>query len=143
LDRVERAGASIGEKSQFCYNGMVIVGFVCGVFGRSLSSSGITKILRWKRCNSVTEGKAFIGIVVYYRIWIEGFALIAEPIYRLMRKGVTWNWGNEQVQSMQILQEKLTAAPILCKLHYDPLEGWGMIVLAVDASLDGWGGTLG
>jgi RNase H-like domain found in reverse transcriptase/Integrase zinc binding domain len=143
LDRVERAGASIGEKSQFCYNGMVIVGFVCGALGRSPSSSGITKILRWERCDSVTEGKAFIGIVVYYRIWIEGFAIIAEPIYRLMRKGVTWDWDDEQKQAMRILQEKLTAAPILCKLHYDPLEGWGMIVLAVDASLDGWGGTLG
>ncbi len=35
------------------------------------------------------------------------------------------------------------SAPLLCKLHYDPAEGWGMIVLAVDASLDGWGGTLG
>src|SRR5882757_9940809 len=106
---------------------MVIIGFIYRALGRSPSSSGITKILRWERCDSVTEGKAFIGIVVYYRIWIEGFAVIAEPIYRWMRKGVTWNWGDEQVQSMRILQEKLTAAPILCKLHYDLLEGWGMI----------------
>jgi hypothetical protein len=144
LDRVERAGACIGDKSQFCCkNGMVVVGFVCGSFGRSPSSSGITKILRWEWCSDMTEGKAFIGVVVYYRIWIEGFAIIAEPIYRLMRKGVEWIWGTEQQEAMEILKNKLTAAPILCKLHYDPLEGWGMVVLAVDASLDGWGGTLG
>jgi hypothetical protein len=93
----------------------------CGSLGRSPSSSGITKILRWERSDNITEGKAFIGIVVYYRIWIEGFAIIAEPIYRLMSKGVEWKWDDDQQQAMKILQEKLTTAPILCKLHYDPV----------------------
>jgi ribonuclease HI len=44
---------------------------------------------------------------------------------------------------MKILQERLTTAPLLCKLHYDPAELWGLIVLAVDASLTGWGAVLG
>ena len=143
LDRVERAGASIGEKSQFCVNGMVIVGFVCGSLGRSPTSDGIRKILRWEKCDNAKEGKAFIGIVVFYRIWIEGFSVIAEPIYRLMKKGVEWKWEEDQIDAMQTLKDKLISAPILCKLHYDPEEGWGMVVLAVDSSLDGWGGTLG
>jgi hypothetical protein len=91
LDRVKRTGASIGEKLQFCYNRMVIIGFVYRVFGRSPLSSEITKILKWKYYNSITESKAFIGIVIYYYIWIEGFAVITEPIYYLIRKGIIWN----------------------------------------------------
>jgi hypothetical protein len=45
LDRVKRAGACIGSKSQFCHNGINIVGFVCGSKGRSLASSKVIKIL--------------------------------------------------------------------------------------------------
>jgi hypothetical protein len=68
LDRIKRAGTSIKEKLQFCYNSIVIIGFIYRILGRSPLSSGITKILRWEYYNSITEGKAFIGIVIYYRI---------------------------------------------------------------------------
>jgi len=143
MDRIERAGATIGPKSQFCYDGMIVVGFVCGSKGRAPEAAKVSKILNWEYCKDVTEAKAFLGICVYYRIWIKDFIIIAEPIYRLQRKGVGFEWGQEQMDAMSLLQEALTSAPLLCKLHYDPAEGWGMIVLAVDASLDGWGGTLG
>jgi hypothetical protein len=45
LDRVKRARACIRSKSQFCYNGINIVGFVCGSKGRSPASSKVIKIL--------------------------------------------------------------------------------------------------
>jgi hypothetical protein len=30
--------------------------------------------------------RAFIGLVGYYRIWIKGFAIIAYPLYNLIKK---------------------------------------------------------
>jgi hypothetical protein len=44
---------------------------------------------------------------------------------------------------MATLKIKLTTAPILCKIHFNPASGWGLVVLAVDSSLEGWGATLG
>ena len=41
------------------------------------------------------------------------------------------------------LKREITSAPLLCKIHYDPSDGWDLVVLGVDASLDGWGATLG
>jgi hypothetical protein len=144
LDRIERAGATIGPKSQFCYDGMGIVGFVVGSSGRQPAASKIAKVVKWKPCKDITDVKAFIGLCVYYRIWIKGFVQIANPLYNLCRKNVEWDWKPEvHGAAMATLKEKLTSAPILCRLHYDPKEGWGTIVLAVDASLFGWGGTLG
>ncbi|KAF8857546.1 hypothetical protein BDZ45DRAFT_539843, partial [Acephala macrosclerotiorum] len=55
LDRIERAQACIGPKSQFCQNGMVIVGFVCSSGGRSPESAKVIKILGWTRCDNVSE----------------------------------------------------------------------------------------
>ena len=90
LERLERAGCTIGAKSQFCIDGIRIVGFVCGAEGRSPDSVKVIKILEWAPCQNVGEARAFIGVCMYYRIWIKGFAIIAAPIYILFRKNVEW-----------------------------------------------------
>jgi hypothetical protein len=140
LERLERAGCTIGTKSQFCMDGIKIVGFICGAEGRSPDSTKVIKILEWKPCACVGEARAFIGVCVYYRIWIEGFAIIAKPIYTLFRKDVVWIWGLEQDLAMNTLKTALTQAPALAKIDYS--EGGGDIILAPDASLKGWGAVL-
>jgi hypothetical protein len=140
LVRLERAGCTIGPKSQFCMDGINIVGFVCGAEGRNPDSAKVIKILEWKACLDVGEARAFIGVCVYYRIWIKDFSTIAEPIYYLFKKGVPWNWGSEQDLAMSALKTALTSAPALVKIIYT--DEAGEIILAVDASLKGWGAVL-
>lgn len=70
-----------------------VVGYVCEYNGRHLEANKVAKILDWPGCKNLTEIKAFIGIVVYYRIWIKDFAKMAEPIYALQRKGTALNGG--------------------------------------------------
>ena len=140
LERLERAGARIGAKSQFCHNGMNIVGFICGYNGRSLASAKIVKIIEWPPCQNTTEAKAFMRICVYYRIWVKDFVIIAEPIYRLLKKGAEWEWGPSQIAAMDTLKMRLTTAPALCKIQYGP--EYGLIIVAVDSSGAGWGATL-
>jgi hypothetical protein len=95
---------------------MNIVGFVCGSKGRSPASSKVVKILEWPPCRNVTEAKAFLGICVYYRIWVQDFSIVAEPIYRLFKKGVKWVWGSDQEAAMDALKLALTTAPALVKI---------------------------
>lgn len=144
LDRVlvaiELAGGTIGPKSQWCMDGVVVVGFVCGSDGRSPVSSKVIKILDWPPCTDLTSTRAFLGVCVYYRLWIPRFGEIAEPIYRLSRKGVDFNWGTEQQLAMDALKLALTTAPALAQIDY--AEGAGPIILAVDSSLKGWGAVL-
>ncbi len=52
LERIEKAGACIGPKSWFCYNGIVIIGFVYGAKGRGPESAKIRKIMNWERYNN-------------------------------------------------------------------------------------------
>jgi hypothetical protein len=68
LVRLERAGCSIGPKSQFCIDGINIVSFVCGAEGWSPDNAKVIKILEWKPCLDIREARAFIGVCVYYRI---------------------------------------------------------------------------
>jgi hypothetical protein len=45
LKQIKRAKAFIRPKSQFCYNGIGIISFVCGFRGRSLAITKVNKIL--------------------------------------------------------------------------------------------------
>jgi hypothetical protein len=116
------------------------VGFVCGAEGRSPDNAKVIKILEWKPCLDIGEARAFIGVCVYYWIWIKDFSVIAEPIYCLFKKVVPWNWGLEQDLAMSALKTALTSAPALVKIIY--VDGAREIILAVDASLKGWGAVL-
>jgi Integrase zinc binding domain/RNase H-like domain found in reverse transcriptase/Reverse transcriptase (RNA-dependent DNA polymerase) len=142
LDRVladiERSGTTIAaEKSKFCMAGLKVVGFVCDADGRHPDKAKVVKILEWPDCRNVTEARAFMGICVYYRIWIREFSIIALPIFVLFRKDVLFVWGFKQREAMENLKEALTTAPALMPLQYG--EGAGEIIFASDGSLEGWG----
>lgn len=46
----------------------------------------VQRIVDWPACRSITEAKSFIGLCVYCRLWIAEFSLVAEPIFRLIRR---------------------------------------------------------
>lgn len=138
---IERAGATIsGEKSQWCMSGLKVVGYICDKDGRHPDDEKIEKILDWRACENTSELRGFLGICVYYRIWIEGFSHKVAVFYHLLKKGVAWHWGKEEDDAMEILKEALTSAPALASLDYS--EGAGLIILAFDASIRGWGAVL-
>lgn len=145
LDKVladlEKAGVTVaGGKSQFCQAGIKIVGYICDADGRHPDTFKALKILDWPECIDVTSPRAFIGVCVYYRIWIKNSAQAAAPIYHLLKKNTPFIWGKEQVEAMNLLKLSLTTPPALVSLDYT--EEAGDIILAVDISLEGWGGVL-
>ena len=44
----------------------------------------------------VTQLQSFLGSVQFYRQHIFKFAEIAFPLYKLLKKGVTFSWGKDQ-----------------------------------------------
>ncbi len=75
-------------KSQFCRAGLKIVGYICDSDGRHPNTSKVLKIFDWPECTDVTSTRAFMGVCVYYRIWIKDFAQVASPIYHLFKKNI-------------------------------------------------------
>jgi hypothetical protein len=138
---IERAGATVsGEKLQLFMTSVKIVGYVCDKYGRHPEASKIEKIVNWPSCRNPTEVKGFLGICVYYRIWIDGFAYYAGVLYRLLKKDAKWQWAETEEEAMNALKEALTTAPALVTIDY--LPGAGLLILAADASGGGWGAVL-
>ncbi|WRX20683.1 Reverse transcriptase domain - like 10 [Theobroma cacao] len=70
--------------------------------GHVVSGAGIY----WEQPKTVTEIQSFIGLVGYYRRFVQGFSLIVSPLTRLTRKGVKFEWDDEP-------KNRLTSASVL------------------------------
>jgi hypothetical protein len=49
--------------------------------------SKVREIVGWKIPSSVTEIQSFLGLMGYYRRFIDGFSKIAKPMTLLLEKG--------------------------------------------------------
>ena len=83
---------------------------------------------------NLTESRSFIGLVSYYRQFIERFSAIADPITSLTRKDTDFVWGTKQQQAFEELKRRLSSSPII--RHFDPGQP---AILQADASAVAWG----
>ncbi len=108
LRRIGQAGLQVStKKSQFCQES---VGFQLKRTGYEPVPSRISAILRINSPKDVSGvRRSLLGVVNFIKNHIPGRAEICEPIPRLMRKDVTFVWGEEQQKAF----EKLKAAVVL------------------------------
>jgi len=72
--------------------GIKVVGYIYNFEGRYPDVFKVIKILKWPSLSDITIARVFIGVYMYFRIWIEYFVLIVIPIYILFKKGVEFRW---------------------------------------------------
>ena len=61
----------------------------------------------------VKEVRSFLGLVGYYRRFIENFSKIAKPLTSLLEKNADFIWTDERQMTFDELKKRLTTAPIL------------------------------
>ena len=84
----------------------------------------------------LTEVRAFLGTMGFVRIFILNYSLIAQPLIRLTRKGVPFEFGEEQLDAMNRLKQTLAESPALKAIDYVAKRE---VVLVVDSSNMGVG----
>ena len=62
---------------------------------------------------TVTQVRSFLGLVGYYRRFIQGFSKIAAPLNRLLEKNHSFQWNDECTQTFQELKALLLGEPIV------------------------------
>lgn len=77
------------------------------------------------------------GFINYLAKFLPGLADVTEPLRRLTRKDVEWQWTEEQEKSFEEIKRFVTTAPILS--YYDPKAE---LEIQCDASLKGLGAAL-
>ncbi|GJV37424.1 putative reverse transcriptase domain-containing protein [Tanacetum coccineum] len=81
--------------------------------GIHVDPSKIESIKDWASHKTPTKIRQFLGLVGYYRRFIEGFSKITKPMTKLTQKKVAFEWGDKPEAAFQTLKTKLCSAPIL------------------------------
>nr|GEU40036.1 reverse transcriptase domain-containing protein [Tanacetum cinerariifolium] len=75
--------------------------------GIHVDPTKIESIKNWAWPKTPTEIRQFLGLVSYYRRFIEGFSKIARPMTKLTQKSVKFEWGEKEEATFQLLKQKL------------------------------------
>ncbi|GKV35043.1 hypothetical protein SLEP1_g43363 [Rubroshorea leprosula] len=134
--RSERLFAKF-KKCEFWLDNVAFLGHVVTKDGISVDPQKIEAVVNWKRPNSVTEIRRFLGLAGYYRRFVGDFSRIAQPMTRLIRKDAKFEWIPECEESFLTLKEKLVTAPVLAL----PINGERFTIYS-DASKKGLGCVL-
>ncbi|GJY70072.1 putative reverse transcriptase domain-containing protein [Tanacetum coccineum] len=125
------------SKCKFWIPKVQFLGHVIDSQGIHVDPAKIESIKDWASPKSPTEIRQFLGLVGYYRRFIEGFSKIAKPMTKLTQKKVKFEWGDKQETTFQLLKQKLCSAPILALP-----EGSEDFIAYCDASKKGLGAVL-
>jgi len=101
------------SKCEIWLKRVTFLGHVISTEGVFVDPQKVEAVLKWERPTLITEIRSFLGLAGYYRIFIEGFSLIATPLTQLTRKNKKWVWSEECEKSFQELKRRLTTAPML------------------------------
>lgn len=132
IQRIKHAGGTFsGLKSTLCSETAVIVGHKCTMEGRLPDESRVQKIVDWPICKNLTEVRGFLGMLGTIRIFIKDFASLAKPLVNLTRKDVEFEFGEEQLMTMEKLKLCAQKCEAIKAISYQSdLE----VTLAVDSS---------
>jgi hypothetical protein len=92
---------------------VTFLGYAISKGGISVDPSKVQDVLSWKAPTSVGDIQSFLGLVGYYRRFIEGFSKISKPMTELLEKDNRFEWMPACEASLQKLKKQLTIALIL------------------------------
>ena len=73
----------------------------------------IKAIQEWPTPKNIRDIRSFHGLTSFYRRFVPNFSTLALPLNELVKKNVTFTWGERQEQGFALLKEKLTKALVL------------------------------
>ena len=92
--------------------------------GIKMEEEKVKGVLEWPTPKSVKDVQKLLGLANYYCQFIEGFAIVARPLYDLVKKDKKWDWMEKEKKAFKKLKERFTkelvlAAPDIDKKNED------------------------
>ncbi|KAJ8762654.1 hypothetical protein K2173_010675 [Erythroxylum novogranatense] len=83
------------NKCEFWLDEVVFLGHIVTGEGIQVDPNKIEAVMKWEAPRNVSEIRSFLGLVGYYRRFVEGFLLISAPLTKLLRKNAPFRWTEE------------------------------------------------
>ncbi|GFU03305.1 retrovirus-related Pol polyprotein from transposon 17.6 [Trichonephila clavipes] len=112
LKCLQEAGLKLNSKK--CHTQEVkILGHLVSSNGVRPDPDKIKAVRNFPTPKNIHDIRSFLGLCSYFRRFIKGFCYLAEPLQSLLKSGVEFHWGPEEVEAFNSLKKALTSDPVL------------------------------
>jgi hypothetical protein len=120
MERLWKAGLYLKpEKWEFHKETVKYLELMISTKGVSMDPDKVDTVRNWSRekktangrLNNLFEVQQFLGFCNYYRRCIKGYSDVAEPLTRLTKKDVPFEWLQDQQKAFEEMILKFTTAP--------------------------------
>ncbi|KAE8661278.1 hypothetical protein F3Y22_tig00116012pilonHSYRG00001 [Hibiscus syriacus] len=101
------------EKCTFATEEVHFLGHVIGHGKLLMDRNKIKAITEWEPPTKVSEMRSFLGLVNYYRRFIQGYSARASPLTDLLKKGKAWEWSEQCQKAFENLKAAVSQEPVL------------------------------
>jgi len=138
FDRMRSAHLQLNfKKCTFGRPEVIYLGHAITKNGLSPDKAKVNAVKNFPTPTDIKSLKGFLGLASYYRRFIDSFATIANPLFKLLRKNVSFNWTSSTEKAFNNLKSRLISAPVLAYPDFNK-----PFILHTDASGTGIGGIL-
>ncbi|XP_003787091.1 retrotransposon-like protein 1 [Otolemur garnettii] len=102
------------DKSQFHRHTAEFLGFVITPKGVKMNKSIMDVITAYPIPGSKKTLQNLMELVLPYRHFVERFAIITEPLVRLVLSTQEFRWGDEEQEAFECLKRAFRKSPLLC-----------------------------
>lgn len=125
------------DKCSFLEKKILYLGYLITQDGILPNPQNVQAVNDYPLPNTPKKLHRFLGLASYFRRFIPSFALLAKPLFALIRKNSKFNFSEEHLNSFNAIKSKLVESPIL-SVYSPNLE----TEVHCDASSAGYGAIL-
>ena len=116
FSRLKQAGLKLKpSKCHLLQKTVHYLGHILSAQGVEPDPGKIRCVADWPVPTCPKELKQFLGLALYYRRFVEGFAQLASPLYALTDKR-EWKWSDSCCDAFMELKKRLMTSPVLLTL---------------------------
>ena len=111
---LQKAGLKIKvQKCRFARTEVEYLGHIVSHEGVKADPKKLKAVKLFPVPKNLNELRAFLGLVNYYRRFIDQFADKVHALIQLTKSKVAWKWGTEEQTCFESIKEMLCSAPVL------------------------------
>jgi hypothetical protein len=114
FDRYKQANLTLNPaKCHFVMSELPYLGFRITEEGIAPCPNKVKAVSNFPTPHNIRTLRSFLGLAGFYRRYIRNFALIANPLFKLLRDDTKFEWDPECDHAFDTLKTTLTTAPVL------------------------------
>ena len=108
---IEKSGVTLTvTKCHFGYQSLLFLGQKVSRLGLSTHKEKVDAILQLDELKNCHDLQVFLGMMVYFSVYIPFYAWIAGPLFGLLKKSAKWDWTEVHSEAFELCKQVLVNA---------------------------------